>query len=75
MWGERKGNLEKNDEVHRVIKVRMRRDISLKNQIAKMFILLLQVFLYYLTTPTYTLSYGQPHYPTILETWKLLFTH
>lgn len=51
LWGKRKGNLEKNDEVHRVLKIRIRRNVSLKNQIAKMIIVLLQIFLPYLITP------------------------
>ena len=72
LWGKRKGNIEKNDEVHRVLKIRMRRNVSLKNQIAKMIIVLLQYFSPTSSLPTYTLTYGQSHYPTILETWKLL---
>lgn len=49
--GGKERNFEKNDGVHRVLKIRMRRNFSLKSQTAKMFILLLQMFLSYLTTP------------------------
>lgn len=72
--GGNERNLEKSDRVHRVLQFRMRRSFSLlKHRTAKTFILLLQMFLSYLTTPpTHTPTYGWPPYPTILKTYKLI---